>query len=510
MGEDVESPKINHTFLRDYVTEADVISTVEFNQTGDLLATGDKGGRVVIFQRETEVSVLIQNSQYPRDRGLKVFTENRLLITGPQSKGESEETGDSGEYNVYSTFQSHEPDFDYLKSLEIEEKINKIRWLPQQNAAHFLLSTNDKTIKLWKVSERDKRPEGYNLKDEEGRLKDVSTITSLQVPVLRPTDLMVEVRPRRVFSNGHTYHVNSISVNSDGETYLSADDLRINMWHLGITDRSFSPNAVFTSTLLMCAVSMISVVLVPLRDFLSDIVDIKPANMEDLTEVITAAEFHPQHCHLFVYSSSKGTLRLCDMRASALCDKHTKLFEEPEDPGSRSFFSEIISSVSDVKFSHSGRYLLTRDYLTAKVWDLNMDKGPVETYQVHEYLRSKLCSLYENDCIFDKFECVWNSSDSVIMTGAYNSFFRMFDRETGRGVTLEAWRESSKPRAVLRTRRVYTGGKRRRGDVGVDSLDFTKKILHMAWHPSENIIAIAATNNLYIFQDRVSPETQTQ
>lgn len=47
-----------------------------------------------------------------------------------------------GEYNVYSTFQSHEPEFDYLKSLEIEEKINKIKWLPQQNAAHSLLSTN--------------------------------------------------------------------------------------------------------------------------------------------------------------------------------------------------------------------------------------------------------------------------------------------------------------------------------------------------------------------------------
>ncbi|KAK3523027.1 hypothetical protein QTP86_011330 [Hemibagrus guttatus] len=366
---------------------ADVISTVEFNNTGNLLATGDKGGRVVIFQRETE------------------------------SKGDKEELGEAGEYNVYSTFQSHEPDFDYLKSLEIEEKINKIRWLPQQNAAHFLLSTNDKTVKLWKVSQRDRRPEGYNLKDEEGRMKDISTVTSLQVPVLKPTDLMVEVRPRRVFANGHTYHINSISVNSDGETYLSADDLRINMWHLDITDRSF-------------------------------------------------------------------------------------IFEEPEDPGNRSFFSEIISSVSDVKFSHSGRYLLTRDYLTVKVWDLNMEKGPVETYQVHEYLRSKLCSLYENDCIFDKFECVWNSTDSVIMTGSYNSFFRMFDRDSGRGVTLEAWRESSKPRAVLRTRRVYTGGRRRRGDVGVDSLDFRKKILHMAWHPAENIIAIAASNNLYIFQDR--------
>ena len=56
----------------------------------------------------------------------------------------------------------------------------------------------------------------------------------------------------------------------------------------------------------------------------ADIVDIKPANMEELTEVITAAEFHPQQCNLFVYSSSKGIIRLCDMRAAALCDQHAK------------------------------------------------------------------------------------------------------------------------------------------------------------------------------------------
>nr|XP_033805604.1 protein phosphatase 2, regulatory subunit B, gamma isoform X1 [Geotrypetes seraphini]XP_033805612.1 protein phosphatase 2, regulatory subunit B, gamma isoform X1 [Geotrypetes seraphini] len=436
------TPILQH-FQEKVIQSADIISTVEFNHTGELLATGDKGGRVVIFQRE------------------------------PESKNDP---CNQGEYNVYSTFQSHEPEFDYLKSLEIEEKINKIKWLPKQNAAHSLLSTNDKTIKLWKISERDKRPEGYNLKDEEGKLKDLSTVTSLQVPVLKPMDLMVEVSPRRIFANGHTYHVNSISVNSDCETYMSADDLRINLWHLAITDRSFN------------------------------IVDIKPANMEDLTEVITAAEFHPHHCNLFVYSSSKGSLRLCDMRASALCDKHCKLFEEPEDPSNRSFFSEIISSVSDIKFSHSGRYMLTRDYLTVKVWDLNMEAKPIETYQVHDYLRSKLCSLYENDCIFDKFECAWNGSDSVIMTGAYNNFFRMFDRNTKRDVTLEASRESSKPRAILKPRRVCIGGKRRKDDISVDSLDFTKKILHTAWHPNENIIAIAATNNLYIFQDKVNSE----
>lgn len=58
--------------------------------------------------------------------------------------------------------------------------------------------------------------------------------------------------------------------------------------------------------------------------------DIKPANMEELTEVITASVFHPIHCNEFVYSSSKGTIRLCDMREKALCDAHAKCEREEE------------------------------------------------------------------------------------------------------------------------------------------------------------------------------------
>ena len=87
------------------------------------------------------------------------------------------------------------------------------------------------------------------------------------------------------------------------------------------------------------------------------------------------------------------------------------VFEEREDANNRSFFSEIISSVSDVKFSHNGQFILTRDYLTVNVWDIRQDAHPIETYNVHEYLRSKLCVLYENDSIFDKFECCWSGDD---------------------------------------------------------------------------------------------------
>lgn len=89
------------------------------------------------------------------------------------------------------------------------------------------------------------------------------------------------------------------------------------------------------------------------------------------------------------------------------------VFDEPEDPTNRSFFSEIISSISDVKFSPSGNFMMTRDYLSVKVWDLKMTDKPVETYHVHEYLRSKLCALYENDCIFDKFECSWSGNERL-------------------------------------------------------------------------------------------------
>lgn len=425
--------------LEEDVTDADLISCVEFNDDGDLLATGDKGGRVVIFQRDP-----VSKKSVPR----------------------------KGEYNVYSTFQSHEPEFDYLKSLEIEEKINKIRWLRRKNAAHYLLTTNDKTVKLWKVSERDKQIDGYNVKD---CIQDPCSITSLQVPVVRPMDLMVEASPRRIFANAHTYHINSISVNSDQETYLSADDLRINLWHLEITNQSFN------------------------------IVDIKPANMEELTEIITSAEFHPFHCNLFVYSSSRGIIRLCDMRAAALCDQHAKSFEEQQqDTDSRSFFSEIIASISDVKFSHSGRYLISRDYLYVKLWDLHMDSRPVETFPVHDFLRTKLCTLYENDCIFDKFECCWNGNDTYILTGSYNNYFRILNLNTKREVTLEASKEIAKPKTTLKPKKISQSGvKRKKDEFNADAVDYSKKILHSAWHPEDNIIAVAATNNLYIFQEKL-------
>lgn len=99
------------------------------------------------------------------------------------------------------------------------------------------------------------------------------------------------------------------------------------------------------------------------------------------------------------------------------------VFEEEEDPANRSFFSEIISSISDVKFSRDGRYILSRDYLNLKIWDINMESRPVKTIPIHDHLRGKLCDLYENDCIFDKFECTWSGDDRCVI---FRIFFSLF------------------------------------------------------------------------------------
>ncbi|GLT55940.1 hypothetical protein SLA2020_290210 [Shorea laevis] len=478
------------------VQEVDIISAIEFDKTGDHLATGDRGGRVVLFERTDT-----------KDHGGSRRNLERMDY----------QVGRHPEFRYKTEFQSHEPEFDYLKSLEIEEKINKIRWCQTANAALFLLSTNDKTIKFWKVQEKKiKKVSEMNLDPTKGAgngnlasssnstiprhclanggcpekfynsLSNVSFppggIPSLRLPVVvtsQETGLVA--RCRRVYAHAHDYHINSISNNSDGETFISADDLRINLWNLEISNQSFN------------------------------IVDVKPANMEDLTEVITSAEFHPTHCNMLAYSSSKGSIRLIDLRQSALCDSHAKLFEEPEVPSTRSFFTEIIASISDIKFAKDGRHILSRDYMTLKLWDVNMDSGPVATFQVHEYLRPKLCDLYENDSIFDKFECCLSGDGLRVATGSYSNLFRVFGCTSGsnEATTLEASKNPmrrqvqtpSRPSRSLGsiTRVVRRGAESPSVDANGNSFDFTTKLLHLAWHPTENSIACAAANSLYMY-----------
>jgi len=424
-------------------SEEDLISALQFDDTGDYLATGDRGGRVVIFESSDATKVRpSEPSSDVQTRGL--------------------------EYKFHTEFQSHDPEFDYLKSTEIEERVNQIKWRRARSGPLFLLSTNDKTIKLWKIFDKKVRMiSSKNIEQLDGQ--DGSTFVSqLRMPTLQPVQNLPVASLKRTFGNGHAYHINSLSFCSDGETFLSADDLQLNIWSLHTNLTTFN------------------------------YLDLKPDDMDDLSEVITSAQYHPIDASTMVYSNTKGWARLCDMRIRARCGRGAGIAfrHSTVSSGERSFFSEVTSSISSVEFSSDGRYIMARDYMRLHIWDVKMQKTPMKSIKVHEHLQSKLCELYESDCIFDKFDCSWGPGDQHVCTGTYDNRLLLWDVVGNGSQQLDCVCSVSPSKK--------TGIK---GKLGISSRksapssspNFNKKIQHHAHHPNSKLLAIAASTSLYIF-----------
>ena len=77
------------------VSDTDILTAMSFDSSSEYLAVGDKGGRCIIFRFAD-----LKNSRY-------------------------------FDYRYFSEIQSHEPEFDHLKSLELDEKINSLEFLKQ-------------------------------------------------------------------------------------------------------------------------------------------------------------------------------------------------------------------------------------------------------------------------------------------------------------------------------------------------------------------------------------------
>jgi len=209
-------------------SEADVLTAVEFDASGDFLATGDKGGRIVVFERAGGGGVGVGGRKRPRAAGALPFAAaagggggGGSGGGGGDDDGAAAELADGGggggggggaasasgapeaEYRFLTEFQSHESEFDYLKSLEIEERINQVAWCRRTTSSLLLLSTNDKTIKLWKIHDKTVRM-AASLNVEVGRYGGRVPVAQLRVPALVRGEAQTVATPRRVFSNAHT------------------------------------------------------------------------------------------------------------------------------------------------------------------------------------------------------------------------------------------------------------------------------------------------------------------
>ena len=107
----------------------------------------------------------------------------------------------------------------------------------------------DKTVKLWKINDKsnfevvDNNLYSYHTNYlMQGKLptEDLDDPTEFKLPKLAFQGKTTTPQLKRTFSNAHAYHIHSISVSSDRDTFLSADDLRINVWNLNDASWSFS------------------------------------------------------------------------------------------------------------------------------------------------------------------------------------------------------------------------------------------------------------------------------
>ena len=73
----------------------------------------------------------------------------------------------------------------------------------------------------------------------------------------------MQAKLRNEYARGHNFHLNSVHASADGEHFLTADEVRINIWNVEH----------------------------PLEAYL--VVDRTPTKIEAINEVITCAEFHP-------------------------------------------------------------------------------------------------------------------------------------------------------------------------------------------------------------------------
>lgn len=402
------------------VSDEDIINAMNFDSTGKYLALGDKAGRLIVFQRSIS------------KKSKKNFSE----------------------FNYVTEIQSHYRDFDYLKSVDVDEKINAVEWLSPQNDNMFIITTNDKTIKLWKIGNKTVK------KSDKFINRKYLTEQSLNMPKLKLVDQGLCPTLKRTYPNLHEYHVNSLSIMQDGQNFLSSDDLRIHLWDLESVRSAYV------------------------------LVDIKPDKIDDLNEVITTCTASPISDNNLVYGTSKATIKLVDLREGSNCTTKGLRFDDTSVKQQKNFFTDIVSSISDAKFTGDGRYVVSRDFLSVKTWDPKMPKTPLLTTMLYEPLKTKLCDLYENDCIFDKFDLSLSPDSQYCITGIFDNKFHVTDLTSYNNTQFEL---NFKRKTLFRsiTKNFY--------EQIPSSFDVTKKVLKTAWNPVSNCIVAASLNCLFFY-----------
>ena len=242
-----------------------------------------------------------------------------------------------------------------------------------------------------------------------------------------------------------------------------------------------------------------------------NVIDLQPPDPEPISELLTCATFHPEHCHQLLYATSKGVTRLCDLRCRAIQDKAGVEFGPEAEPLRTPYFSEITQSILHAA-SAGDHQFLCRDYMTLRCWDVKMPRKPVYTLEVHPKLEQHFPRLLENESLFDHFDCAVSTNGKYFATGTYANSFFLHNTESDTQTTIQARDDSREPYVTAMGTR--GGSARLNGGytppqhvLTFNEDDFQHNIVKVAFHPRVHALATAGLYKLYLYSPRSSAVT---
>ena len=144
----------------------------------------------------------------------------------------------------------------------------------------------------------------------------------------------------------------------------------------------------------------------------------------------------------------------------------------------------MISSYSNMVFLGNSRYIAARDFLTVKVWDIAKNDRPVACVTIQQSLKTKLCDIFENDSIFDRFNIAVSKDSNTLLTGNYNNCFHTIDINDSSNTQFQVnYKKQTINKPII-------PGK----GSPIPRMDYMRKIIASDFHPKANILAVASLN----------------
>ena len=365
----------------------------------------------------------------------------------------------------YYEFPAQEKDFDAQRSIEYTEEIKALEIMPSSNYKKIdILTAGYRTIKLDRIYQ-DQIPKFEDIEKDDIIPKFISSTTE------------VKNTTKKQFLSNNSGEINSLSVNKENPcNFISSDEYKVYLW-----DINYSQKDLYTP------------------------VDIDPMNESTTAERITKSAYIDYDPHIFIYGTSNGNIRVCDLRIGSEQLKFETTYKD-EKSDMNSAIANSLLSVHDISTVLSNKYsFATRHYFSINLWDMRKQNSPTCKFLTYEPIINKLSYLYQNNYINDKFSLSTDNTGKFILTGGYNNMFHVIDTEQrlNTQIVIDDSNEKTMNTNVIRKINAKGSCFYKKDDQSINNINFDKKITHQIYSPIENYSLLIVYNCIYSYSGRV-------